>query len=62
MFTENCTLTLNTTDFDSGSVEVLNGTISVGSPCARFKSHSKDKDKCKQNIFNFCKELTLLPI
>ncbi|KAM3958296.1 transient receptor potential cation channel subfamily V member nanchung [Aphomia sociella] len=42
---ENCTIPINGTEFDSGAVEVINGTKSDGPQCARFKSHTKEKDK-----------------
>ncbi|KAL4705266.1 hypothetical protein ACJJTC_010285 [Scirpophaga incertulas] len=42
---ENCTLTLNTTELEPGAVEVINGSKPDGPMCARFKSHSKEKDK-----------------
>lgn len=48
MFTENCTIPLNGTEFDPGAVELVNGTKSDRhNACGRFKSHPKDKDKRK---------------
>lgn len=48
MFTENCSIPLNGSEFDPGAVEFVNGTKSDGhSACGRFKSHPKDKDKRK---------------
>uniref|UniRef100_A0A2A4JF08 Ion transport domain-containing protein n=1 Tax=Heliothis virescens TaxID=7102 RepID=A0A2A4JF08_HELVI len=45
---ENCTLPLNGSDFDPGAVEIINGSKPDGPQCARFKSHSKEKDKDKR--------------
>ncbi|CAG9782810.1 unnamed protein product [Diatraea saccharalis] len=42
---DNCTMQLNATDFDMGAVEMVNGTKPGGPKCAKFKSHTKEKDK-----------------
>lgn len=48
LFTENCSIPLNGSEFDPGAVEFVNGTKSDGRTiCGRFKSHPKDKDKRK---------------
>lgn len=44
----NCSIPLNGSDFDPGAVEMVNGSRPDGAQCARFKSHSKDKDKDKR--------------
>lgn len=36
---------LNGTEFDPGAVEMINGSKPDGPQCARFKSHTKEKDK-----------------
>ncbi|XP_072935457.1 transient receptor potential cation channel subfamily V member 5-like isoform X2 [Epargyreus clarus] len=42
---DNCTMIHNSTEFDTGAGEVLNGAKFDGSMCGRFKSHPKEKDK-----------------
>ncbi|XP_053601243.1 transient receptor potential cation channel subfamily V member 5 [Plodia interpunctella] len=42
---ENCTIGINLAELDPGAVEMINATKADGPQCARFKSHSKDKDK-----------------
>lgn len=48
MFTENCSIPLNGSEFDPGVVGFVNGTKSDGHiTCGKFKSHPKEKDKRK---------------
>ncbi|XP_073946803.1 transient receptor potential cation channel subfamily V member nanchung [Choristoneura fumiferana] len=42
---ENCTTSINSNEIDPASVELLNDTKPGSSPCARFKSHPKEKEK-----------------
>lgn len=47
---ENCTTSINSNEIDPASVELLNDTKPDSSPCARFKSHPKEKEKRKSNL------------